>query len=772
MSIALPSGWVDTGKTTSITMSGKVRILMAMTAPAGLSDRWGAIGGWRVKDNSFGSGTGCPPGQAEGWWEAILINPYGGAITTLETTSTGGCVTPSQRWSNDYEYHETWGPFRLGVRYSVRAGHENDQPVFAQGCELTYRWFADRNTSRDITMADQSHMLWLQASGMYGEEQEPSEFTPVISGQIGQLVWEVHPVGGANEVSVSLTELTIGGVLVDTSDLDFPNLIGRGGGAADGIGTGGTGADAFAPYQVEHDVRILKNWTERSQEADPGGVGALLNSALFGNVTAPHTGSYVGQVLSWRAPPATAEDITIDEDWAAAQDPPWRHDDRQVLIWGQPALSNPSEGGATYSPATLDVEPEQDLGIGTWTGSGGMTVTPGSGQVTFNGAGGTAARTLAESWRAHVAAGFGTGNVGEMVKYEDTRHETGDDIWFWGLYAYLRLTIEFPEDAGPLTLQIEGVHLQVNDTHETGSARSTNSTASEIAYSYGYRVAPDAEGGTVCHVDLLMPTELAPGEQVPVYLSRVDTLTLTDFDEGDYVLSELALSWQFPLSVEDAYLKLDFGPPVPRDDYSAAGLALGGTHAYGNWQDQQCKPDEIGQVGGNPRFVNIITGATEGDVQDNQFSLVDYVNLLQYLEGVVTHYDVEAFEAANKDAYGNALSGEIAQWLRPIVPFVRVHPGDSYSLAAAPHAGRVVYANGYPFKCYVRDPKGYGGIEGVVVQLSTQVRPPAIPIEAYRVDTGETVAVDLPDTCGYTVLTPVPGRRPESELEFGVRPEA
>lgn len=800
MAEPLPSGWVDTGRTATITCSGEARVKMAAAG--------GSFGGpigdpfvsalvlarfipptsgtpWKLGGAQYTDMDGtCPPGsQFIVHYDAWLEGPFATSPQRLERTEVRciASIDPADAlWSAWYAFSQTFGPFRLGCRLALIDPGDTTVPKFASDYQMEYRWFADESTQAQSSMAGfAADPLYAFPGGFWSGSPSPGMTpTDVIAGSlIGKLEWDCTVVNGQTEVE--FRNLTVGGVELDTTGLDDGVLRGTGGGTAEGYTPGSGGAWAYPPYQLSYDVRVLKNWTERGEGADPGDAEPLLHTEMNGDITAPYTGDKLTRVVSWATLPDGGESFVIDAAWAAAQDPPWREEDRRLHIWHPPALSDPGAAPGTYTPVTVQIEGQLEVHRpdggrpSDWVSSdtGKLTVSEGPTQTAFGctEAGATATREFVESWRAHVAAGFGPGgDLGELAQYEQTNHEPGDDLWWWGLLTYLR--VEFAAAPTALTLTVEGVHLQVDDTHETGSARAENSTATEVPYSYEYTLSGTTE------VDLLFPNN-ATG---PVYLSRVDRLILSGFAAGEsYTISGIRLQANLTNAFVDAFLKCDFGPPVVRDDYSATGLALGGSWPLGNWGDQASKPDEVGGVGGNVRFVNIVTSATLGDIQDSQWSVEDFWNLLSYQEGVSAVYSAAAYEAANEDAFGNALVPELAQWTRPIVPYAKVTPShgsgpqESYLVACAPHSGRLVFPNAYEFHVHVRDPKGFGGIEGIVWQddgSGGQERAGNKDIEAYRTDTGARVAGPTGiDGAGYVLLSPVPGRGPGTAVLFDLR---
>ena len=96
-------------------------------------------------------------------------------------------------------------------------------------------------------------------------------------------------------------------------------------------------------------------------------------------------------------------------------------------------------------------------------------------------------------------------------------------------------------------------------------------------------------------------------------------LVLSGFVTGQYTLNSLKL-----VARENGYVKLGFGPPVQRGDYSALWVAQDGAAPHTNWGEQANKPDETGTYGGAVRHVNIVTGYPSGEILDSHRNLAEF----------------------------------------------------------------------------------------------------------------------------------------------------
>lgn len=201
--------------------------------------------------------------------------------------------------------------------------------------------------------------------------------------------------------------------------------------------------------------------------------------------------------------------------------------------------------------------------------------------------------------------------------YLTTKHTAGEDVWGWGLYAYLDVDIIAPA-AGDLTLVIRWVA----------------AGASPITADKTYTVPIPGAGTHQVRVDLLFPQEGGPW-----YAERVDRLTFSDLQSGSYTLNSLEL-----VAVENAYVKVHASG-------GATGLDISqdGAFAVGWWGDnpllggvgpEREKDDESGffDTGGTP-------DTSAGGCVRMDGTLEDVVDEWNRMEGVTVTYDGSAIDA-------------------------------------------------------------------------------------------------------------------------------
>jgi hypothetical protein len=665
------------------------------------------------------------------------------------------------------------GPFRLGTKFQVIPGTIAQFPYFWLHYERVYTWFADEGTVRQSSMAGYTSGYFYPSTtdpglweGPFFTPNPPVGMTPVDQGnQIGNLSLAAQVVRSG--VGARFTNTTIQGVAVDTTGLNNGLLVGVGSGAIDANKTGSTVRNSVsmaAPFAIDEDLDVTKN----------GGAstGALVVDSDGQERACPISATRTYHPRSWSTSGnfSAIRSYNVRASWASEQNPAWRSDDLTVALFTQKGIGSPGAVDPYYLVsikhlAEIDVHRPDGNRPSDWVTQDVTRgiVTELAGVTTFNilQAGAVFRRVFGQQgtdrpvWRRWV--GVGTQGKSDAEFHPDraewTKHTlagaTNQDVFGWESYAYLRLQLTAPA-AGTLTLQVEGVHLAVSDSHVTGSQRNSDFAVSETPFSVQYSV-PVAAGTNTVDIDLLLPQTGATS--LPFYPGRVDALQLSGFAVGTYTLSSIKL-----VARGQTYLKCDWGPPVQRDDYSAIGWANGGSWGAGGLPDQLYKPDEVGSSplgGGNLRFVYIMEGAVTGVITDSQLSLSGFLGQLSNLEGWSVSYDQAAFDAANKDAFGSALSPENAQNLLPLVPYVTLIPGVDYQPPCNWVCRQISIVNGQPFHIRSRWPLGHGGIEAVVVEERERA-PAGWSLNLVRTDTGAVAAAGLTDEHGYVVWTPVP----------------
>lgn len=771
----LSSGFVDTGITTSVSYSGSMRIKLSpftVSNPPPPSPV-ASIGFWTLYNGSFaGGGPPCGPGEAEGYWRVLLDGPMNTPHTPWQTEyQEFSCRPDVNSESGWYSVSTQVGPLRLGMRY-VRIGSTPKYPDFWTDYEVQYSWFADRNTVLNTSCSTPDGTFYgdtqYYTTHVYpwSFEQEEDDFDALgfalgVGGP-GSLQFQVYnagPGGNPDYVFANFAGLATDNRLVDTSELNFGPLVGTGGGSVEGRGFSSGNPPTLGQ------VGYWAYWTEDIDVTAFGGgsTGALIRDSDTPSNTyqCPVRVHRSYQWVNWprtEPSPSPTRSFTIDSTWASEQPVPFRSDDRQIMLMMKPK----DVGGGAYYPLTLLISETLDInrpdGASTppseWEPSdtGKITVTENATNTVFSvsNSSGTATRMLTQQWKHRVGI-YGTSDPDfGIVEYQHTKHMEEEDIYCWDTYSFLWVDLTAPA-SGDITLTLDGNYLSVVDPHTTGSDRVDNYEATLTPFSYQY-VIPAQTGRHTYYLDLCFP-ENTDG---PVYPSRIDEMTLSDFHTGTYTLHALQLKAR-----GNAYLKVDYGPPVQRQDYSAIWLALDGSSPTGALPDQAYKYDEVGaspQAGGGIRFVEPLTGAVTGIVQDSQMSLTGFWGVLNGMEGISAEYSLAASDAALEDAYGTKLTCEgLAQTLQPLVPFAvddphsAVVPDVEYHPPCSLNCRQVTIPPGHGFTVYSRWNAGYGALEALVVDEDTGLR-----AEAGIELTAGSGSLGVTDEYGFVIVTPVP----------------
>jgi hypothetical protein len=757
--VPLPGDWVDTGITHTVTHSATARVQMQSPCSVFLAD-------WELFSTPLGTdpdGTPHPPAWRE---QVYLRGLFTGSPLLLQTDTTE--PAPFQL-SDPYGYQESYGPYRLGVRLVNQAPAA--RPDFPRHYRIEYGWFADEDTKRESTFAGQSQfMMWAGPSGAWDGTGPGMGFTPVLK------VLPPLAFAGKGDSTVSGTrlceiiDLTLNGEVIDTSELADSFWIGTGGGdlyAEEPPGSATpVGYAVGVPYRVRYVLGVSRWGVEEAHariedllvtRVELDGAGNQ-KSPFEPYLETPVDATWVIQNLPWTSNRKTFDGLvrfTLQQAWRDAHDPPLPEDDRYLPV----QLPCPGGSGA-YTPVEITVLGSMDVlrpdgaypPPSTWSAAGPVTISSTAGGDTFGvtGTGASVRRLLWSEWRKRV----GLGPLGKsdplfaITAYERTKHYPGEDIWGWGLYAYLRVVIEAPA-AGMLELVLEGVQLSVWDPHTTGSDRVTGYTVEEQPWTATYPMAVDA-GHNELWVDLLFPAEGGP-----FYPQRVDSLMLRGFQVGTYQLTGLALAARNagePPS-PDVHWKHAWGVQVQRRDYSSLHCSLDGSYPFGYWGDRMVKPDESGDLGGAIRMYTVLTGSGTGTILDSQLSLRDYWSQLDLLEGIVVQWVDAESDAALSDAQGKKLGPELAQFA-DLVPDRRQPVDAIWEPVAGLRAGEVLVVNGPLFTVTV-DWALLGALESLVVAGGARATA-GISVLAERLDTGATAGSGTTDDQGFVVVQPVP----------------
>jgi hypothetical protein len=763
MASPLPSGWVDTGVQFYLSASCSVSILMVRNTRVHLQLGTG-MAPWTIYGEDFPFPGNCPDDRKTVAPQYCRLQIPHGELVDLETL-TETCVAHWGQLSASYEYSGTFGPFRLGVSLAPLFPETPKFPRFAGDYVLQYSWFADADTKKEDTFA--GHMAptryWVTGTTLPPDSNAVLQVGSLLTGLMFDIAFQDSGAGVEDEAKpkVKIENISVTGVGIDNSDLNENGLVGLGSGIY-GYGNSGGGIVSISPSYVFTETVDVTQFGN-------GSVGAVVVDVDANERATPYSVHRVHQNVSWPTSQPAFNPVrwySIQSAWATAQDPPMPTDDLSLPIQMPP----PCGGSNTYSPVSVTLAPElsilrpdgtYDPDTQSWVSSDTdkLTVEEQSDRSIFHvtASGGQVDRTFVgtDEWRRRVGVIAGDPKFTRDA-YEVMKHNhwgaTGEDLWAWATYAYLRVKIHAPV-AGELTLQVDGVHLQVNDPHTTTYNEDYPYSVQEIPYTKHHTFSVEA-GDNEVTLDLLFPDEGGPW-----YYSRVLALHLSGFEvapgetTSDYTLTDLSL-----IAKGQAYLKLAFGKQAQRNDYSALVAAVNGAFVTGNWPDQHTKQDEIGPYGGGLRYIYLLTSIAENNpdpIQDSQFSLEAFWGRLNLLEGWTVSYDPAVHNAAMKDSFGRELGPELAQFSLPLVPFVRITPGQAFQPPCAVVCGQVQLVNGFPFTVKVDHPL-WGALEAVA-EFDGGRAGAGISIGAVREDTEEIVAVGSTDADGYVTVSPVPG---------------
>jgi hypothetical protein len=739
----LPDGWVDTGATKTLTISGRLRVWMSSAAGSTYDGGYCAqVPGYTV----IGRGDMHEPDRSAQAY-IVLVDGTQLPLEQVESSDPEHWDEALELWSQWYPWRWQAGPFRLGTRRVLRDGHTDPEhtPKYSGCCYAQESaWFADEETLLIRECAGYSDRRYY-----LGEETTPppagSFSDPLrVIGTINLNAY-VMGVGGAGRTTqevVTFDMITMDGDAVDASELDDGLLVGEAEGIIRAIvqwaesGHKESSSVSMAPpTRVAYNGRI-------SQDHQPADDWAVVEDEWRGEMTFPaDNGEYEEGHLSWApaspAIPVTGLGMSLKAAWASAQDPPLPDTDYQVPLRG--ILPR----GEEYVVAgRLSVAPV--LATGCSAAASGHD----------------AECVLTTSWRERI--------LSEIDGYTHTKRRLGDNVWSWNTYGFARAAVA-ASGPGTVEMTVHYTRLHVEDPHVTGSARREGMVLAETPGTATYRLRlrddeKDAQGRYLCWIDLLFPA----GATEPMYLGRVDRLTFHSSSLSGYTVEGIDLAQRGP-----AHGKLAHGIPVRRTEEMPEGLtaeeqarwvawhtpawpvmtlAVDGSWVFGEVPDQAYKAGETGQDGGSIRYVEPITGEPSGVIMDAQWTLENYLSLLDRVEGLTATYDAAAVAAALTDMWGASLGTPQADWLWP--EWVQVASGSAWELRLSPVCARVIPTNAYGYTVRVDHPL-WAGIE---VLSKRGARPMSKPpwVKAVRTDTGAVLATVQVDEWGYGVLSPLP----------------
>jgi hypothetical protein len=274
-------------------------------------------------------------------------------------------------------------------------------------------------------------------------------------------------------------------------------------------------------------------------------------------------------------------------------------------------------------------------------------------------------RTLLTNWRNYLTPGQSDFSMEgyRILKhnfYGSIQQNYPEDIWWYQTYRYARVKITSPVD-GDLELRADWVKPTIFDDHMTGSERIDNF---EVTYEENHHswTLPVKAGTYYYEIDLLFPNGGGPR-----YIGRVEKLTLSGMKNPplgqtySYVLHEFNLivkqdqlsndSWGTPIGSwgTNSTIKVGFGLPIRRGDYSVLVINIQGAFVMGDYPDQENKTDEVGATGGGLRYWEPLTGRFTGVILDSTYTSTDFWNLLEHLEGFTVDFSQDIEDQAQKD---------------------------------------------------------------------------------------------------------------------------
>lgn len=767
--IALPDGWVDTGITGSYSTSGSLQILAA----SGIEGRFrGHIQGnaWRLFGESFVSGDPDPTiAHIEQNVWVVLPDTTMHELEHTDRIFTVGTATP---WllSAVYDFAESGGPFRLGARY--RLDTADGTPHFGpRHYVLEYQWFADEASSIVQSFAGYSYTWYPSTASTTPPSggETPSSVGPVIGVLLFQAI-RTNPIDYAGN-SVLFSALSAGGAPPSLALLDDGVLAGTGAATAEAYADGTSDEEGFAPAwsftyhgRISQDGEDADDWAHLVDNYLTAGDHTQTPDATFLTFPAANA-SYSPPLSTWRTAAKQIAALGSDafsgmrvwfnvyQTWADAQDPALQADDKWIPIRGAP-LSDPA-GRAPYTPVTLQVASSVELHRpdggrpSDWValdGNCAVTEHATTTDIACTGASAGVRRTVLSGWRHWVDP---LDPLYTAWGFRKLKHPSGEDVFWVSTYGYLKIEITVPA-AGTLTLTVVHTDLEVTAPGAT--------PYTEHNHTDSYAV-PLTTGANTIYVDLLFPQS-----GTETYLGRVDSWTLAGFGVGTTTITGMALVARSDLGGVGGQVAVKHAMGVPSSgvlDYSALTLSLDGAHVLGRVPDPRYKGDESTAYGGSPRY--IVDTAAEQSLLVNYWTDEDGVGL-DLIEGITVSYDASASDAALKDGFGVALAPENADWVEPVVPFLRVAAGTDWQPDVTPNCREILPANMTGFRIYVDHPL-WGSLESVVFDAGGRA-PAGIDMLAERVVGGATAGAGSTDAFGWVMVRPVPANE---TIEYRVR---
>jgi hypothetical protein len=591
-----PSGWIETGTTLSFSGSLLIQIAAVRTdfaiepivVEAGSEDIFIGL-------ESSGNVIACGD-----WGSRDSVSLYTRKFSeafgarTIEATVAGSCPQPFLSVAAT----RVISGLRLIVTVDVDTADNSSR--------LRYRLWADELTVDTITVGGKSVVLDHSAGvlGLTPSIQVRHEAIPFLG---------PAPPGLAN--GIVLAGATWDGV---ADPVTFDNEVLRGYNFFSGVGGTIWAYSTTPPLHFEADVAV----TDAAGATPPGQVrvGTYGEFDLLANPA-------VLPITRWRWT-TTSVFGRLYGDWSADGVALPTDDGTTDTVTGDEIVplrqikpKSPENAPEAWEPAEYEVTSPLSILLSgnVFTGTGAVVVSGGTGQTwTVSGAGASVSRTLAEQWRNWndpIDPNFEPTDLYRTTKHDYYASGGGDDIWGWGLFAYLEVDLTAPAN-GDLTLTITWV------------AAGASPVQADKTY-----VVPVLTGTATYRVDLLFPAEGGPW-----YAERVDAIQFEGFQNGVYTLNDLRL-----LAVEPAYVKLH-----ARGSYSGLTISQDGSFAVGHWGDNPLigagparqKDDESGYFD----FTGTPDTSAGGAVRMDG-TLEDVVDEWHRMEGITATYDGTQIDA-------------------------------------------------------------------------------------------------------------------------------
>lgn len=702
MSIALPSGVLDTGVLGTHVLSCQLR-LRAQTAPfnltpGGAAPASDAVIGYlshgapwtfytRPSAGATFSGPITPPSGVVmlGWSSVDLVlldqsSPFDPANHHVLTSgATSSLSNPA--WLGPITGTLTVANLRLGVTIETSAGVSI----------LRYAWLSDSGTTETLVLAG-----FTARSVTYADP--PTLYGALGLGPFLPFYRDVYPseTGSSAVDHVELSAFTVNGSAVGTPT--DPQLFKASG-------------HAHSVFYVGNEIGLPFKWRADVDAIDSDGSAETADFTYSGSHTCPATVNRTAEQYFSEdfSPPGGAHPYAQQHAGAAVLADPWLS--AQTIRPYASELPFTLEGNQPKDPAaaayftmnvgTVDLTASLSVlrSANAWSTDAGTVAIGGTPTVpvfavTVGPA--TVKRALSSQWRNWNTGADPLFISGES--YTATKrnaYSTGaatPDVWGWGLFALLDVDLT-PGAAGSLTFEVTWAVVRQSGAIVT------------VVRNY---TATWGAGRSVQRLDLLFPTE----DGHPFYGERVDQIRLVGLPVGTTTLHSLSL-----VTSQDAYLKLGGVRETLADASVTIGgitLAQDGQMAVCHWsQDPAVSPSADRDGDG---FIDHQRDAQDGRmayaasssaiVSDESMggavgmlgastTIGQVFQELNRMEGVTATYDATALDAALTDAYGNSIgiTGQFptgvaapvnrsSLWLTPNLPHQGVTAGTPVTLTA------------------------------------------------------------------------------------------